>query len=106
MATIYCHLVTYFSFPSVILGDKMSGWLGCAAHGMCKLAREPMWPSEELQNESETTLELFGFVKQSAVTSHSPTARLDSDTMQADASSTDKQQKSYRTTLEKEALQQ
>ena len=33
------------------------------------------------------TSELFGFVKQSAVTSHSPTARLDSDTTQADASS-------------------
>ena len=31
--------------------------------------------------------ELFGFVKQSAVTSHSPTPRLDNDTTQADASS-------------------
>ena len=46
-----------------------------------------MRPSEELENESEMTLELFGFVKQSAVTSHFPTARLDSDTTQADASS-------------------
>ena len=46
-----------------------------------------MWPSKELENESEMTLELFGFVKQSAVTSHSPTAQLDSDTTQADASS-------------------
>ena len=33
------------------------------------------------------TLELFRSVKQSAVTSHSPTTRLDSDTTQADASS-------------------
>ena len=46
-----------------------------------------MWASEELENESEMTLELFGFVKQSVVTSHSPTTRLDSDTTQIDASS-------------------
>ena len=46
-----------------------------------------MRPREELVNESEMTLELFGFVKQSVVTSHSPTARLDSDTTQADTSS-------------------
>ena len=46
-----------------------------------------MRPCEELENESEMTLELLGFVKQSAVTSHSPIAQLDSDTMQADASS-------------------
>ena len=49
-----------------------------------------MRPSGELENEprSEMTLELFGpFVKQSAVTSHSPIPRLDGDTTQADASS-------------------
>ena len=34
-----------------------------------------------------TDNELFGFVKQSAMTSHSPIPRLDSDTTQADASS-------------------
>ena len=73
LATIYRHLATYFSFPSTILGNKASGWLGCAAHGMRIIIREPMRPSEELENESEMTLELFGFVKQSAVTSHSPT---------------------------------
>ena len=102
MATIYCCLATYFSFPSAILGDKASGWLGCAAHGMCDITCEPMRPSEELENESEMTLELFGpLVKQSAVTSHSPTARLDHD-----AGRCLKQQKSYRATLEKEALQQ
>ena len=76
MATIYRHLATYFSFPRAILVDKASGWLGCAVHGMCYITRE-----------SEMTLELFRFVKQSAMTSHSPTARLDSDTMQPDASS-------------------
>ena len=43
-----------------------------------------MRPCEELANESEMTLELFGFLKQSAVTSYSPTARLDSDTTKAD----------------------
>ena len=48
MATIYCHLVTYFSFPSAILGDKVSGWLGCAAHGMRDITHEPMRPTEEL----------------------------------------------------------
>ena len=48
---------------------------------------EPMRPCEELEDESEMTLELFGSVKQLAVTSHSPTTRLDSDTTQADASS-------------------
>ena len=53
-------------------------------HGMRNITREPMRPSEELENEC---LELFGFVKQSAMTSHSLTARLDSDTTQADASS-------------------
>ena len=87
MATTYRHLATYFLFPSAILGDKASGsasgWLGCAAHGMCDITHEPMQPSDELKNKSE----LFGFVKQSAVTSHSPTAQLDSDTTQADASS-------------------
>ena len=36
------------------------------------------------------TLELFGFVKQSAVTSHSPTTPLNSDTTQADVSSSKK----------------
>ena len=88
MATIYHHLATYFSFPSAILGDKASGWLGCAAHGICDMTREPMWPSGELKNESEMTLELFRpFVKQSAVTSHSPTPQLDGDTTQTDASS-------------------
>ena len=51
---------------------------------MHDITREPMRPSEELGNESEITLELFGFVKQSAMTSHSPTARLDSGTTQAD----------------------
>ena len=81
------HLSTYFSFPSAILGNKASGWLGCAAHGMHDITREPMRPGEELENESEMTLEPFGFVKQSVVTSHSPTTRLDSDTTQADASS-------------------
>ena len=71
-----------------ILGDKASSWLGCAVHGMRHVTREPMRPSGELENESEMTLELFGpFVKQSAVTSHSPTPRLDCDTMRADASS-------------------
>ena len=54
---------------------------------MFDIRREPMRPHEELENKSEMTLELFGFVKQSAVTSHSPTTRLDSDTTQADASS-------------------
>ena len=90
MTTIYRHLhvATYSSFPSAILGNKASGCLlGCAAHSMRDITCEPMWPSEELENESEMTLELFGFVKQSAVTSHSPTARLDSDTTQADSSS-------------------
>ena len=81
------HLSTYFSFPSAILGNKASGWLGCAAHGMHDITREPMRPGEELENESEMTLEPFGFVKQSVVTSHSPTTRLDSDTTQTDASS-------------------
>ena len=81
MVTIYRHLATYFSFPSAILGDKASSWLGCAVHGMRDITREPMRPSEEM------TLELFGFVKQSAMTSHSPTARLDRNTTQADASS-------------------
>ena len=87
MATMYCHLVTYFVFPSAILGDKASGWLGCVAHGMRDITREPLRPSEELKNESVMTLELFGFEKQSTVTSHSPTTQLDSDTTQADASS-------------------
>ena len=44
---------------------------------MYDIAREPMQPSEELGNESEITLELFGFVKQLAMTSLSPTARLE-----------------------------
>ena len=87
MATVYCHLATYFSFPSAILGDKASGWLGCAAHGMRDITRESMRPSEKLENESEMILELFGFVKQSVMTSHSPTAQLDSDATQADSSS-------------------
>ena len=47
MATIYHHLVTYFSFPGAILGDKASGWLGCAAHSMRDITREPMQPSEK-----------------------------------------------------------
>ena len=72
----------------------------CAVDGMRDITREPMRPSEELKNESEMTLELFRFMKQSAVTSHSPTARLDSDTTQADASS------SKNPTAQKEALQQ
>ena len=56
--------------------------------GMRDITREPMRPSGELENESEMTLELFGpFVKQSAVTSHSPTPRLDGNITQADASS-------------------
>ena len=42
MVTLYRHLATYFSFPSAILGDKTSGWLGCAAHGMRDITREPM----------------------------------------------------------------
>ena len=42
-------------------------------HGLHDITCEPMWASEELENESEMTLELFGFVKQSVVTSHSPT---------------------------------
>ena len=42
-----------FSFPSAILGDKASGWLGCAAHGMRDTTCEPMRPSGELENESE-----------------------------------------------------
>ena len=79
--------MTYFSFPSTILGDKASGWLKCAAHGMHDITCESMQSSEELENESEMTLELFGFAKQLAMTSHSPTAQLDSDTMQAAASS-------------------
>ena len=54
---------------------------------MRDITREPMLLSEELENELEMTLELFGFVKQSAVTFNSPTARLDGDTTQADASS-------------------
>ena len=81
VATIYCHLATYFSFSSVILGNNVSGWLGCVVHGMRDITHEPMRPTEELENESEMTLELFGFVKQSAVTSHSPTAQLDSRQM-------------------------
>ena len=87
MVTIYRHLATYFSFPSAILGDKASGWLGCAVHSMRNITREPMRPSEELKNECLDLFHVFGFVKQSVMTSHSPTARLDSDTMQADASS-------------------
>ena len=51
MATIYCHLATYFSFPGAILGHKTSGWLGCAVHSMRDITREPMWPSEKLENE-------------------------------------------------------
>ena len=43
MATTYYHLATYVSFPSAILGDKVSGWLGCAAQG---ITCEPMRPSE------------------------------------------------------------
>ena len=101
MATIYRHSATYFSFLSAILGNKALCWLGCAAHGMRDVTHEPMWPSKELENESEMTLELFRFVKQSAVTSHSPTAQLDSDTTCRCL----KQQKSYRATLEKEAFQ-
>ena len=54
---------------------------------MRDITREPMWPSEELKNKSVMTLELVGFVKQSTVTSHSPTTQLDGDTTQADASS-------------------
>ena len=54
---------------------------------MHDITRESMRSSEELENESEMTLELFGFAKQLAMTSHSPTTRLDSDTTQADASS-------------------
>ena len=54
---------------------------------MRDITREPMRPSEELKNKSVMTLELVGFVKQSTVTSHSPTAQLDGDTTQADASS-------------------
>ena len=87
MATIYIVAIGDLAFPSAILGDRASGWLGCAAHSMRAITREPMRPSKELENESEMTLELFGFVKQSGVTSHSPMARLDSDTRQADASS-------------------
>ena len=34
MASMYCHLATYFLFLSTILGNKVSGWLGCAVHGM------------------------------------------------------------------------
>ena len=64
---------------------------------------EPMRPCEELEDESEMTLELFRSVKQSSVASHSPTAQLDSDTIQADASSS---KNPCRTTLEKEVLQQ
>ena len=56
------------------LTTKRSGWLRCVAHGMRDITHEPMQPSEELENKSEMTLELFGFVKQSAMTSHSPTA--------------------------------
>ena len=62
MVTIYHHLATYFSFPSAILSDKVSGWLGCAAHNMRDITREPMQPSEELENKSEMTSELFGCV--------------------------------------------
>ena len=36
------------SFCSAILGDKASGWLGCAAHGMRDITHEPMQPSEAL----------------------------------------------------------
>ena len=65
MARIYHHLVTYFAFPSAILSDKASGWLGCAAHNMRDITREPMRPSEELENKSEMTSELFGCVDSS-----------------------------------------
>ena len=75
-----------FSFLAPFLAIA-SCWLGCAAHSMRDITREPMWPSEELKNKSVMTLELVGFVKQSTVTSHSPTARLDGDTTQADSSS-------------------
>ena len=88
MATIYMyrHLAT-FHFLAPFLATA-SGWLGCAAHGMRDITREPMQPSGELENESEMTSEPSGpFVKQSAVTSHSLTLRLDGDTTQADASS-------------------
>ena len=87
MVTIYHHWATYFLFPSTILGDKASGWLKCAAHGMHDITHESMWSREELKNESEMTLELFGVVKQLAMTSYSPTARLDGDTTQAAPSS-------------------
>ena len=72
---------------STILGDKVSGWLESVAHGMHDITRESMRPSEELENESEMTLELFGVAKQLAMTSHSPTTQLDSNTMHAAGSS-------------------
>ena len=70
---------------------------------MYDIAREPMQPSEELGNESEITLELFGFVKQLAMTSLSPTARLETVIPRRQMPQA---AKSYRATLENEVLQQ
>ena len=53
---------------------------------MRHITRESMRPSEELENDPEMTLELFGF-EAVGWTSHSPIVRLDGDTTQPDASS-------------------
>ena len=60
-----------------------SGWLRCAAHGMRDITREPMWPSEELENESEEMTLLWICLGLSL----SHCSIRDGDTMQADASS-------------------